>query len=127
MEVPDVLVVTKADLGDAGPARAARPRAGAGGARLARRAGRGGLVAAAADGDRRSWPDALDAPPRATSTWPSVAYAPGAMSALREFVAEHGEGALRALGGRREAERLLAEQDPRASVGELIRALEERS
>ena len=49
------------------------------------------------------------------------------MSALREFVAEHGEGALRRVGGRREADRLLAEQDPRASVGELIRALKERS
>jgi GTPase len=48
------------------------------------------------------------------------------LSALREFVAERGEGALRALGGRREAERVLAEQDPAADVASLTEALERR-
>jgi LAO/AO transport system kinase len=46
------------------------------------------------------------------------------MSALRELTAEHGERALRALGGRREAERLLADQDPRTGTAELVALLE---
>jgi LAO/AO transport system kinase len=45
-------------------------------------------------------------------------------AALREFTAEHGERALRDLGGRREAERLLERQDPAAGVTELVTALE---
>jgi hypothetical protein len=49
------------------------------------------------------------------------------MTALRELVAEHGESALRALGGRREAERLLAGLDPGLDVLELVAALHERT
>jgi LAO/AO transport system kinase len=44
-------------------------------------------------------------------------------SALREFTAEHGERALRAVGGRREAERLLAREAPTADVNTLIEIL----
>jgi LAO/AO transport system kinase len=47
-------------------------------------------------------------------------------SALRELQAEHGERAVRALGGRRAAERVLAGQDPGATTAELVRLLEER-
>ena len=47
-------------------------------------------------------------------------------AALREFVAEHGERALRELGGRRQAERMLEEQDPSAGVSDLIDALATR-
>ena len=39
------------------------------------------------------------------------------LSALREFAAEHGESALRALGGRREAQRLLDSAKPRGVGG----------
>jgi len=46
---------------------------------------------------------------------------------LREFTAEHGEGALRALGGRREAERLLAAEDPSADVSTLVETLKARA
>ena len=46
-------------------------------------------------------------------------------AALREFTAEHGDAGLRALGGRRAAERLLAAQEPGTSVNGLIAALEE--
>ena len=42
-------------------------------------------------------------------------------------MAEHGERALRALGGRREAERLLAEQDPALDVPSLVEILRERA
>ena len=110
MEVPDLLVVTKADLGDVATRVAARPRPGAEGGRLAptcpswrcrrcrRRAG------------SRSWPT------RSTRTASARTCAARRVrarrgAALREFTAEHGERALRELGGRRAAERLLAEQD----------------
>src|SRR5438067_1644832 len=46
------------------------------------------------------------------------------MAALSAFAAEHGEAGLRALGGRRAAERLLGGQDPQLAVPELVSALE---
>ena len=49
------------------------------------------------------------------------------MHALADFVAEYGERGLRALGGRREAERWLGRQDPGADIGWLERALEQRA
>jgi LAO/AO transport system kinase len=49
------------------------------------------------------------------------------MHALADFSAEHGDRGLRALGGRREAERWLTEQDPGADVATLERALEKRA
>jgi histidinol dehydrogenase len=45
-------------------------------------------------------------------------------SALREFTAENGDRAMRALGGRREVERLLAAQDGGLSVNALVASLE---
>ncbi|HVS29733.1 MAG TPA: ArgK protein, partial [Solirubrobacteraceae bacterium] len=47
--------------------------------------------------------------------------------ALADFVAEHGERGLRALGGRREAQRWLTDQDPGLDVPSLARALERRA
>jgi LAO/AO transport system kinase len=44
--------------------------------------------------------------------------------ALTEFTLEHGERGLRALGGRRAAERFLADQDPGLGVSELLEKLE---
>jgi LAO/AO transport system kinase len=46
--------------------------------------------------------------------------------ALNDFLVEHGERGMRALGGRRAAETLLAEQDPGADVPALMAALERR-
>ena len=46
------------------------------------------------------------------------------LGALADFAAEHGERGLRALGGRREAERLLAQQPAGADAPALVRALE---
>jgi LAO/AO transport system kinase len=125
MEVPDVLVVTKADLGDA-----------------ARRSQRDLEQALAALGSSEvpvlavsSLPppsgiaelaDALDAHRERIDVAERRLRARRA-SALREFTAEHGEGALRALGGRREAERLLAGEDPAADVAALIEALRARA
>jgi LAO/AO transport system kinase len=49
------------------------------------------------------------------------------LAALREFTAEHGEASLRALGGRREAERFLDARDPADGVADLIAALDDRA
>lgn len=125
MEVPDVLVVTKADLGD-----------------VAMRARRDLAQAARAVGSREvpviavsSLPppsgiaelaDAL-ATHRDSVDLPARRLRSRRLTALRELVAEHGESALRALGGRREAERLLSEQDPGLDVAQLVAILRERA
>jgi LAO/AO transport system kinase len=49
------------------------------------------------------------------------------LGALADFVAEHGERGLRDLGGRRAAQRLLAEQDAALEQPALYRLLEARS
>jgi LAO/AO transport system kinase len=46
--------------------------------------------------------------------------------ALTDFTVEHGEGGVRALGGRRAVERILDEQLPGLGVGELVAELESR-
>jgi LAO/AO transport system kinase len=125
MEVPDVLVVTKADLGEA-----------------ARRAQRDLEQALAALGSREvpvvpvsavpppsgisELADALDAHRERIDVAGRRLRARRA-SALREFTAEHGESAVRTLGGRREVERLLAGEDPAAGVNMLIEALKARA
>ena len=125
MEVPDVIVVTKADLGQV--------------ATNARR----DLTAALRSLDTRDVPvvavsavsppsgvedlvDALDAH-REGLDLPAERLRSRRLTALRELVAEHGEAALRALGGRREAERLLTEQDPAADVQTLVETLARRA
>ena len=122
MEVPDLVVVTKADLGDV----ATRSRRDLGQALKAvgsadvpvlavssvpPPSGIGGLA------------DALDAHLERTDLGERRVRARRG-AALREFTAEHGERALRDLGGRRAAERLLEQQDGGASVTDLLGALE---
>ena len=122
MEVPDVLVVTKADLGDA-----------------ARRARADLDQALAALGSQEVPVVAVSSLPPASGIDELVAALDGhrrridlaarrlrarRLSALREFTAEHGESALRALGGRREAERVLADRDAGESVAELVDVLQ---
>lgn len=124
MEIPDVLVVTKADLGH---------------------------VATRALADLRSALRSLDATQTEVLSVSSVSPATGIaelvealdahragldlsarrlrsrrLHALADFLAEHGEQGLRALGGRREAERWLAEQDRGADASALQRALSAR-
>jgi LAO/AO transport system kinase len=125
MEVPDVLVVTKADLGDVA-LRARRDLSAA----LRSLGERGTPVVAvssvpppsgiddlvsALDAHR----DALDLPARRAEARRT--------SALADFAAEHGERGVRALGGRRAALRLLGEQPPGADVASLVAALERRA
>src|SRR5699024_1613985 len=49
------------------------------------------------------------------------------LGALADFVAEHGERGLRALGGRRAAEKLLGGQDPGLDQPALLAVLETRA
>jgi LAO/AO transport system kinase len=122
MEVPDLLVVTKADLGDA----ATRSRRDLGQALRAVGSPDVPVLAVSSvppPSGIEELADALAAHrERSDVAERRVRARRGA--ALREFAAEHGERALRDLGGRRAAERLLAEQDSGASVGELLAALE---
>ncbi len=122
MEVPDVLVVTKADLGDA----AARSRRDLEQALAAVGSSQTPVVAVSSVPPPSGIAElgaALDAH-RAALDLPARRLRARRASALREFTAEHGERALRALGGRREAERLLAAQDAGLGVSELVAALE---
>ena len=124
MEVPDVLVVTKADLGTVAQ-RARRDLHAA----LRSLGERGVPVVAVSSVHPVQRIDelvaALDAH-RAGLDLPATRTRSRRLGALADFVAEHGERGLRALGGRREAERLLAEQPAGAAEPALVRVLEER-
>jgi LAO/AO transport system kinase len=122
MEVPDLLVVTKTDLGDV----AMRSRRDLGQALKAVGSPEVPVLAvssvppASGIGELA---DALEAHRKRTDlTARRVRARRG--TALREFAAEHGERALRELGGRRAAERVLEEQPRGASVTDLLSALE---
>ena len=124
MEIPDVLVVTKADLGDIA-LRARRDLNAA----MRSLGGRTKVVAvssiappsgidelvAALDEHRA----AIDIAERRTAARRA--------SALADFTAEHGERGVRALGGRRAAADFLARQDAGLDVPALTAALEARA
>ncbi len=122
MEVPDLLVVTKADLGDV----ATRSRRDLGQALKAVGSPEVPVLAVSSvppPSGIEELADALEAH-RAGSDVAERRVRARRGAALREFTAEHGERALRELGGRRAAERLLDEQDIGASVTGLLAALE---
>ena len=125
MEIPDVLVITKADLGQ-----------------VATRARRD-LHAALRSLGARDTPvipvssvhpvdgidalaDALDAH-RVQLDLAAARTRSRRLGALADFVAEHGEAGLRALGGRRAAVKHLSEQDPDLPEPALMRTLESRA
>jgi LAO/AO transport system kinase len=125
MEVPDVLVVTKADLG-----------------RIARRAVSDLQAALRSLGASQTPVLAVSSIPPGTGISELVDALDAhlerlelsarrlrsrRMHALADFLAEHGERGLRALGGRRESERWLAKQDPGLDVPALLEALERRA
>lgn len=124
MEIPDVLVVTKADLGE-----------------IALRARRDLSAALRAAGSRDTKVVAVSSIPpvqgidelvrafdehRARIDVKARRTAARRAGALSEFIVEHGERGLRALGGRRAATRLLEQMDPDADEPTLLRALEEK-
>jgi LAO/AO transport system kinase len=125
MEIPDVLVVTKADLGRiatraAADLHAALRSLGAPGTEVV-------LVSSLAPG--QGIDELLDALERhrATLDLRDRRLAARRAHALADFAAEYGERGLRALGGRREAQRLLEAQDPGLDVPALIAALDARA
>ena len=124
MEVPDVLVVTKSDLGRiatraVSDLRAALRALGADAEVVAVSAlpPGAGIAELGAALDRHR--DSIDLPARRAAA--------RRLHALADFATEHGERGLRALGGRRQAERWLAEQDPALDVRALTEALESRA
>lgn len=125
MEVPDVLVVTKADLGRiatraVGDLKAALRSLGSAGTAVV-------AVSALPPGSGiAELADALDHH-RAAIDLPARRLRARRMHALADFTAEHGERGLRALGGRREAERRLADEDPGLDVPALLQSLERQA
>ena len=122
MEVPDVLVVTKADLGEA----AVRSRRDLEQALAAVGSSETPVISVSSVPTPSGIGDlaaALDAH-RSRIDLSERRLRARRASALREFTAEQGDRALRALGGRREAERLLAAQDGGLSVNALVACLE---
>ena len=122
MEVPDVLVVTKADLGriamraladlrSALRSLGARDTAVVAVSSMAPPSGIDALV------------DALDAHHATLDLGARRAQA-RRMHALADFAAEYGDRGLRGVGGRRAAERLLGDQDPGLDVPALRAVLE---
>jgi LAO/AO transport system kinase len=125
MEIPDVLVVTKADLGQ-----------------VAVRTRRDLTAALRSLGSRSTQVIAVSSLPppqgvrelvaalenhRAELDLPARRLRARRASALADYAREHGERGLSALGGRRAAEATLAEQDPSADVPSLVTALERRA
>ncbi len=125
MEVPDVLVVTKSDLGRVairalGDLRAALRSLGAQDTAVVSVSSvppPSGIEELVQELDAHR--DALDLPARRLRA--------RRLHALADYATEHGERGLRALGGRREAERWLLEQSPGLDVPSLTGALENRA
>jgi LAO/AO transport system kinase len=124
MEVPDVLVVTKADLGRVATRAMADLRAA-----LRSLGARDTAVVAVSSVPPPSgipeFVDALDAH-RASLNLPARRLGARRMHALADFVSEFGDRGLRALGGRRATVKWLEQQDPGLDVPGLLSALEQR-
>jgi LAO/AO transport system kinase len=125
MEIPDVLVVTKADLGQ--PALRAQRDLRAALRSLGERDT--AVVAVSSVPPPQGIDELVEAldDHRVGLDVAASRLRTRRLGALADFVAEHGERGLRALGGRRSAERWLAEQDAGLDQPALLRALEERA
>ena len=125
MEVPDVLVVTKADLGDVA-VRARRDLAQALRSLGARDTPVVTVSSLPPPAGIDELVEALDAH-RGRIDLPAARLRARRLSALAEFAAEHGEAGLRALGGRRDAERFLESLEPALDSAALVEALDARA
>jgi LAO/AO transport system kinase len=128
METPDVLVVTKADLGQI--ALASRRDLSAALRSLGERnAHPTRVLAVSSVPPPQGIEDLLSAldEHRASLDIPERRLRARRAGALLDFTAEHGERGLRALGGRRSAEQTLAQQDPGLDAQALVSALERRA
>ena len=122
MEIPDVLVVTKADLGTI----AARARRDLEAALRALGASELAVLAVSAVPPLTGIGELVDAleAHRERLDLPATRTRARRAGALADFLAERGEAGLRTLGGRRAARRFLDEQDPGLSEPDLVKALE---
>jgi LAO/AO transport system kinase len=125
MEVPDVLVLTKADLEGAArralaDLQAALSTLGAADTKLC------AVSSVPPPSGIAELADALEAHRRALDL-PARRLHARRRQALDQFAAEHGEHGLRALGGRIEAQRWLEDQDPALDAASLERSLEARA
>lgn len=122
MEIPDVLVITKADLGDI----AMRARRDVSAALRSAGSRDTKVVAVSSVSPVRGIDDlvaALDEHRAALDVGTRRAEARRA-GALADFLVEHGERGLRAVGGRRAATKLLGDADPAADEPTLVATLE---
>jgi LAO/AO transport system kinase len=123
MEIPDVLVVTKADLGQI--AMATRRDVGAALRSL------GSSATSVVAVSSLSPPQGIDEliaalrEHRASADTAERRLRARRSNALADYAHEHGERGLRALGGRLAAEQLLSEQDPQLDTAALVSALEQ--
>ena len=125
MEIPDVLVVTKSDLGRVAERAVVDLQASL----RALGAPETPVVAVSSASPPSGIADlagALEAH-RSGLDLPGRRLKARRMHALADFAAEHGERGVRALGGRRAAERWLEDQDPALDVPALLRALERKA
>jgi LAO/AO transport system kinase len=122
MEIPDVVVVTKADLG----ASAMRTQREVGAALRSLGSAATPVLAVSALAPPAGVEELIDALERhrASSDVGARRVRARRASALADFLREHGERGLRALGGRHAAERLLEAQDPALDTGALVSVLE---
>ena len=124
MEIPDVVVVTKSDLGQI--ATSTRRDLSAALRSLGSRSTSViGVSSIAPPSGIEELVAALDAH-RAQLDLPKRRLQARRAGALRDFAVEHGERGLRALGGRAAAEALLQAEDPGLEVPALVDALERR-
>jgi LAO/AO transport system kinase len=125
MEVPDLLVITKSDLGEV----AGRARRDLGSA-LGSLGAAETPVLSVSSVPPPTGIEELEATideHRADLDVATTRTRARRMTAISDFAAEHGERGLRALGGRRTAERTLAELDPALDAPALVRELESRA
>jgi LAO/AO transport system kinase len=122
MEIPDVLVVTKADLGIV----ATRARRDLHAALRSLGSRDTAVVAVSSVQPQQGIGDLVDALDAHREGLDLAARRTDARraGALSDYLAEHGEAGLRALGGRRAAEKLLRGTDPATPEPDLVRALE---
>lgn len=125
MEVPDVLVVTKADLGRVAQRALADLRA----ALRSLGARQTAVVSVSSVPPPSGIEELLDAldQHRSCLDLGERRLAARRAHALADYATEWGERGLRALGGRREAERVLSATDAGSDVPALVRVLEERA
>ena len=123
MEIPDILVVTKSDLGQI----AERTRRDVSAALRSLGSASTPVIAVSSLAPRRGVEEliaALEDHRASTDTNARRVHARRA-NALADYVHEHGERGLRTLGGRRAAERLLGQQEPGLDTPALVAVLEQ--